>query len=429
MIQKSTIINPKRNSLLTGKDSWYPYYAGYSSDFVATLIKTSGINKEANILDPWNGSGTTTTIANSLGYKSEGYDLNPVMVIAAKACLVSSLDYSSLVPLSKRIVEFANDSTKEIIKNDSLTVWLRPSSANYFRQLEKGIQKLLVSDREYFDLSKSNDLNHISSIASFFYLALFRSLNYFLSVFRPTNPTWIKLPKEACNRRSPTNLTIEKVFLAEVESMYSMVSKIERNEITNICNISLASSCHMPTQNASIDLIITSPPYCTRIDYAVATMPELTLLNYDINTTLDKLRRSLIGASTVPREAPDTNYRWGRTCNDFLDAVYNHRSKASQSYYYKSHVSYFDSMFNSIIEIERVLKKSGTCFLVVQDSHYKEIFNNLPQIINEMCAEVGLELIRECKFPSSRNMAKRNPGVKKYRPEALASESVICFKK
>ena len=37
------------------------------------------------ILDPWNGSGTTTYAASQLGYTSRGLDLNPVMNIVARA--------------------------------------------------------------------------------------------------------------------------------------------------------------------------------------------------------------------------------------------------------------------------------------------------------------------------------------------------------
>jgi hypothetical protein len=158
-------------------------------------------------------------------------------------------------------------------------------------------------------------------------------------------------------------------------------------------------------------------------------MPELTLLGYDLKTSFDELRRNLIGTSTVPSQTPPIDRNWGNACGEFLNDVFSHSSKASQSYYYKSHVQYFDSAYRSLSEIQRVLKPSGRCIIVVQDSHYKNIYNNLPLIYTEMAGAVGMQLIREERFPAIRNMAKRNPQVKKYRTDPTAHEAVLCFQK
>lgn len=430
MIEKAIICNPKRSSTANGHEGWYPYYAGYSSEFVLNLLTTSKIKSDSCILDPWNGSGTTTTVANALGYQTYGFDLNPVMVLAAKACLVKRKDITTLNPLSERIIKLADEEDFVHDNNDPLCIWFRPSSATYFRKIEKALQKSLVTDSTYKPLANSESLDHISDVAAFFYIALFRTLNHFVALFRPTNPTWIKLPSSLHNRRGPSAKTISQTFFNEIRLMLaSVIVENVSDKRHQFSNISLASSCDIPACSESIDLIITSPPYCTRIDYAIVTMPELTLLGYHQNSSLDALRRNLIGTSTVPETTPIIRKQWGQTCNNFLDAVYNHSSKASQTYYFKNHAQYFDSIFKSITEIERVLAKNGVCALVVQDSNYKEIHNNLPLIFIEMAISVGLNLVREERFISKKNMAKRNPQVKKYRSSITASESVLCFRK
>jgi hypothetical protein len=63
--------------------------------------------------------------------------------------------------------------------------------------------------------------------------------------------------------------------------------------------IEVASSESLPIGDKSVDFILTSPPYCTRIDYAVATMPELALIGYKLNSDFKSLRKQLIG--TVAR--------------------------------------------------------------------------------------------------------------------------------
>jgi DNA modification methylase len=430
MIESVTISNPKRNINPCGHGGWYPYYAGYSSEFVSNLIISSKLSSKSIIMDPWNGSGTTTTVANNLGFQTHGFDLNPVMVIAAKACLVNRNDFVSLQPLSNRIIELANSFNFSFEDRDPLCIWFRPTSAFYLRKIEKALQQILVDDNNYDFLSKADNFSHISSISAFYYVALFRTINSFLHCFRPTNPTWIKFPESLLNRKGPSDQVVRDTFLTEVKSMLASVKSDQVNVKSHqLSNIALASSSNLPSDSNTIDCIISSPPYCTRIDYAVATMPELTLLGFHPDTSLDTLRRNLIGTSTVPAIAPIVRKQWGSTCTTFLDEIYNHYSKASKTYYYKSHLQYFDSIFNSIVEIERTLKENGTCAIVVQDSHYKNIYNNLPLIFSEMACEAGLHLVRKESFPSNKNMAKRNPEVKKYRNHITASESVLCFKK
>jgi DNA modification methylase len=71
MFEHFIIENPKRNGKsLIGRANWYPYCAGFSPNFVRSLLLSSQLNPNTCIVDPWNGSGTTTTIAASLGYNA-----------------------------------------------------------------------------------------------------------------------------------------------------------------------------------------------------------------------------------------------------------------------------------------------------------------------------------------------------------------------
>jgi len=79
------IPNPKRQSNKTGRFNWYSYYADFSEDFVEAILRSENIGTNHRIADPWNGSGTTTFIAAQFMCDVIGLDLNPVMVIAAKA--------------------------------------------------------------------------------------------------------------------------------------------------------------------------------------------------------------------------------------------------------------------------------------------------------------------------------------------------------
>jgi len=213
-----------------------------------------------------------------------------------------------------------------------------------------------------------------------------------------------------------------KKMLSNTKSQVSLKARGEKT-------IGVASSEKLPLQRDSVDFVLASPPYCTRIDYAVATSPELALVGFSLDTDFDQLRRELIGTSTVPNIAPSVRGEFGETCLKFLDAVSKHSSRASSTYYYKNHVQYFCSISKSLAEIGRVLKPGGRCVLVVQDSFYKNVHNDLPRMITEMASFKWLCVAEKCDFVLSRTLAGINPGANAYRDSFAAIESVLVLNK
>ncbi|WP_342750599.1 hypothetical protein OH491_16625 [Termitidicoccus mucosus] len=428
--EKFTILNPKRESEnQSGRASWYPYYAGFSQSFAHSLLASAKLGGGSAIIDPWNGSGTTTAAAAGIGHTAFGYDLNPVMVIAAKARMLNKRERGSLVPLAKAIC-----SAAEGIKMPAddfaaaISTWFIPESASGIRSIELGIQKLLISGCDYVKVCSYDRIKTISDLAAFFYVALFRTMRSLMGGFSGSNPTWIKKPADQRSRLRPSIEQIKSIFLAQTESMVTALATDLTSKDSEV-TIDIGSSDSIPLKNGTMDFVLSSPPYCTRIDYAVATSPELAILGYRGDVEFEELRRRLIGTSTVPKVAPEQNLAWGPTCLGFLDKLSIHPSKASKSYYLKSHLQYFASIYNSLSEISRILRKDGHCVLVVQDSHYKEIHNDLPTIIADMAASHSMGLNRRQDFKHHRTMAGVNPDVRKYRSNVTATESVLCFSK
>lgn len=423
------IDNPKvyADSATSQDARLFPYYAGYSSSFTTNLLRTLQLKKGSIILDPWNGSGTTTTSASNLGFTALGQDLNPVMVLVAKAALLPKSETESLIPLAKSLLESFCPPESSAWANDPLLTWLSPQSVTYIRRIEESINCALVSHQKYVQLTPHYSLSTTSSLAAFYYVSLFRATRRLLAGFVPTNPTWIKTPATPHHRLKPSEERVRAAFLSEVCLLSNRLSadlnKPERE--TNVA-ITLGSSEKIALNDHSVDAIVTSPPYCTRIDYAMATAIELAVLRSSTEE-FDTIRRSLMGASTVSAQAPTVKPKWGKTCLQFLDQVYNHSSKASKTYYFKNHVQYFNSLNNSISELGRVLKNNGKCVLVVQNSYYKDVYNDVAGIAMEMAKNSGLSLRVRKDFTSNRSMAGINTHAKKYVSKRETTESVLCF--
>jgi DNA methylase len=431
MGKKFEILNPKRAwNAPSGREGWFPYYAGFSADFATTLIRSASLSSDAWVLDPWNGSGTTTSAAASLLCSSMGFDLNPVMVIVAKARILCAREKGSLLPLLSDILRKGRKLDQEVAADDALLLWFAPSTAKVLRNIERVVQELLLDPDSYQTIAALDNLAIVSDLCAFYYTALFRTVRQLSSGRTCSNPTWRKRPEGKENRARPSSLTIFETFEFVTRQMVQSIEESDTADTgTSECEIALGDSQAIPNESHSIDMVITSPPYCTRIDYAVSTAVELAVLGFRHNDHFDTLRRRLIGTTTVTKEPPAIRFEWGASCARFLDALFKHSSRASATYYFKNHLQYFDAMHRSMHEINRVLKGAGSCVLVLQDSYYKELHNDLPTIVSEMAESIGMELVTQKRFPLASTMATINPKVKPYRETCSAVEQVLCFSK
>lgn len=431
-VENIRILNPKLYKDLRTKqeDRIYPYYAGFSLSFAHELLSSMELRPDSTIFDPWNGSGTTTHSALELGHHAIGFDLNPAMVVVAKARMLSPLDYPSLLAIANSLVEQASTDPicDEVGLTDPLEAWLLPSSASSIRALERRVNRTLISTDQYVPIHDNAAIDRLSPLAAFFYVCLFRTTRRLLESFIPSNPTWVKVPKSKNERKRPIRSVIFETFLKEAKDLISAGSAVllpagqELNAALRIGNAE-----RIDLKSNSVDAVVSSPPYCTRIDYAVSTALELAVLGYG-KSEFEGLRRSLTGTSTVERTIGEIHDAWGPLCLNFLEKMKVHPSIASAGYYFKNHVQYFRSISFSINEIARVLRPNGLCFLVAQDSYYKDIHNDVPAIISEMAGSAGLQLVRRVDFSTSQSMAKVNLKSKQYVSRRSATESVLCFR-
>ena len=135
------------------------------------MLKRASLPAGAVVLDPWNGSGTTTYTAAHLGLSSIGLEINPAMAVVAKARLLHSSEADMLRPLAREIVADARANREQVGQTDPLTHWFRPTTAGSLRSLERSIRKHLVGPQT---LSATGaHIEHLSKVAAMYYVALF----------------------------------------------------------------------------------------------------------------------------------------------------------------------------------------------------------------------------------------------------------------
>lgn len=424
-LSMEAIPNPKRRIMPNGSWSgFFPYYAGFPVEFAQHILSTYA-PPQCVVLDPWNGSGTTSFTAARLGHTALGVDINPAMIVVARARLLPSSEGDSLLPLAQQIAIKARKQMP-LLSEDSLLLWFDARTATVLRSIERSISTHLIGSRTL--ASSYVELDHISSLAAVNFVALFAVARELARNFRGTNPTWTRSAKIKEQLISCPRSEIENLYLSKIRQMAnSLLTKLPIQNNTSQVEL-LSADVSQPLQiDTKVDFVLTSPPYCTRLDYTSATRIELAILSGLITIDIDSLRRRMTGTTTVPREVPAEDIKWGPTCLDFLDKVRNHSSRASSGYYYKNHADYFGKIFRSLVNCRAKMNKGSHAVFVVQDSYYKEIHNDLPQIFSEMAEAANLAEIQRRDF-SVRSIASINPRAALYKKRCTATESVIFFR-
>ncbi|MBU7008721.1 site-specific DNA-methyltransferase [Phosphitispora fastidiosa] len=429
-------ISPKLNNdnPVYPQNSWYFYYAGYADGFIKHAIEKYGNTfKSPVIVDPWNGSGTTTLVASMMHLTCYGFDINPAMILIAKAKLYNAkmLDIEEMkIQLSLIIpTQLSNEEYSE----DPLNNWFTLESLSIIRNIEEVIQNITgfkQNDRKLIRIKGLCNIETLSYEMSFYYLALFTTIKQFTKVFVGSNPTWIK--SKNIEKLNIDSSELVKLYLSNIESMKTDCS--EGVDLQKIY-LSIGDSKSIPLKNETADMVITSPPYCTRIDYAVYTKIELSLLGYN-SSDIQNLRREMIGTPTIRKgidySKPPQHIQFlevSNSCLNTMEQILTHQSKAAKSYYYKTFIQYFIGMYESVKEIYRILNKNGIAIIVVQDSWFKDVYVDVPGIVIEFAQSCGFSIIEKNDYEVRNNMNYINTKSRGYKKSKRSVESVITFRK
>ncbi|MEV8077407.1 DNA methyltransferase [Streptomyces pseudogriseolus] len=392
-------ISPKRPSVDTaGLADLLPYYAGFSFEFACEHIKAHSKELEtAVVLDPWNGSGTTSLAAMHSGHTAIGVDLSPAAnLIAQLRCQVG--DRARPCPTPENGV-----ASRTGEHQDALSRWLAPLTVRRFRDWTSQLH------------------GHPPEVASLVYVSLFRALRKMTKAFEGSNPTWVKSAKTQEELIDISSEDVDAAIRAEEKFLLERLSSfpLQGNPATLIT----ASSSTLPLANKSVDVIVTSPPYLTRIDYGVAYSRELAVLGTDTFSERT-LRSALMGTTLIRQSDQARERRLGGLSESLLQGISSHASKASGGYYLKQAVQYLNDLSAGFDELTRVAKKGAKMSLVVQDSYYKDLHVRLADICAEALVLRGWTVNGAERFPVKRSLTSLNKSAREYAKGEVA-ESVI----
>jgi hypothetical protein len=408
------ITDPKQ---VQGKPAWYRYYAGYSSDFVSDVIKQ--LPDECRLLDPWMGAGTTLSAAANAGVSATGVDLSPAMLVVARGRL-STAEVARHALRTAKAARFRSPAHTLMIA-DPLTHWFDSRTSAIIRGLSLWIDEQYSSGAP----SPSQRADSLQTAGAFSYVALFTAVKRLTRDLASKNPSWTKRSALGSGQISVTRTRVLAEFIGAMEALVDFcVNQDLTSTAVTITSTVRANTRNLPFADNYFNAVVTSPPYCTRLDYVIAQSPELATLGLT-DLELSELRGEMIGTPTM--SAPKSTVRIGRPAEDFVGEVMTHGSYASASYYAPNFRQYFEGMAQSLRQMDRVTVPGASVVLVVQDSRFKDIYVDLAACISGMATDLGWGLVDRRDFTAVRSMSSVNQKTNNVTRTTMPIESVLAF--
>jgi hypothetical protein len=258
-------------------------------------------------------------------------------------------------------------------------------------------------------------------------IAIFRVVRAVTKKFEGSNPTWVRKARDSAELIHLDSTALDDLVIEAQRQIIKRLSEHgEQLHHEAESKIITASASDLPLGDGSVNVILTSPPYLTRIDYAVSYSRELAVMG--INAFEDRrFREGLMGTALIRKDS-DEPTSWGTVATELVQQIAGHSSKASSGYYKKQVAQYLDDLTRSFDELSRVAADDAILMLVVQDSYYKDIPVPLAAICVDEAQERGWNLAWDDPEPVKRSITQFNTAAQAY-PKGDVSETIIGLRR
>ncbi len=408
------------------RKDWYPYYAGYTAAFTRDVLE-SYLRSAESVLDPWNGSGTTTAVAAGRGVRSLGIDLNPASTVVARARLTPRSIADSLPPIAMDIVKRAEGLQPEDREVEPLAIWLQAGAVRQVRKLQRAIHVVTSTDASLeaeLAAGVAGAPSRLPLITAFFYAALFASCRDLLRPFGGSNPTWLVPPESPRRRLRPSLPTIQAGFVARVAYLCARLS-VDAADAAELAKLWTGPAEALLLGNQAFDACLTSPPYATRIDYIRGAIPELSVLGLSPES-VERLRRESTGTPVV-RGVRIAAQDLPASAAELVERIAGHGSRGSANYYAPWLRNYLARLHQTLEAVATSVKPSGRIAVVVQDSYYKTIHIDLQHLVEASLSASGRRLAGRQDFEVRHSMTHINTVARRHLPSRKHRESLLVF--
>jgi DNA modification methylase len=384
---------------------WFKYKEGFSSAFVKYILNLFGASDLGQtVLDPFAGIGTTVTTSIQNGFNAIGIELLPPGILATKARIaasrINSDDFADVLNSIENLnLQDINTPQKYFFKHLTITKGAFSDETELaFANIQKFIEERCnnLEMKELLKFSVSSILEDVSFTR--------KDGQYLRWDYRSDRKLKSKFSKGEIHSFKPR-------LIQKLKEIQKDISHTKRNETNANFNL-IQGSCLTKMQeiaDESINIVITSPPYCNRYDYTRTYALELAFNGIDDNE-IKKLRQTLLSAtvenkskynqlqdfyskihkSETFRSAVHT-FRNQLALQEVLENLRLHKNVLNNKNIPDMVANYFFEMNFVIRELARTLKKGGKIIMVNDNVRYNGDEIPVDLILSEFARESGLE--------------------------------------
>ena len=351
----------------------HPFPARMAPSIVWDALPKTG--RSVNILDPMSGSGTTLVCARSLGHRAIGCDTDPLALLISRAWCVDnepeSLKVRAGLVLDKAKI-LANRLTYE---------------KSYPKNTDDETRRFI---NFWFDPENRRELSALTTCISRIRSQSEKTL------------LWCAFSRMIITKKSGVSLAMDvshsrphKVYVVAsvkpFDAFLNAVSRVVKNlpfssnvDIFPPVDIRRGDARALPVKSASVDIVITSPPYLNAIDYLRGHKLSLVWMGHSISA-IRTLRSGNIGTEVSKDSVSDEAIHEAMRAMADLATLDKRRIGMIRRYAY--------DMGKVMEECARVLKRKGRAVFVIGDSSIGEVFIKNSEGLIRLADNNGLCLV------------------------------------
>lgn len=360
---------------------YHKYPAKFIPQLTARFIKNNSMIGDL-VCDPFMGSGTTLVEAIVNGRRAYGTDINPVAVLISKA------KTTPIEPayLKDQISNLLGDIKSRIGMKHGQMSLLTSEDVNIDlpdnNRLEYWFPKIQMVDLAIM-LSRINQIED-QDVKNF-------SLCAFSNILKGCSRWMMKSVKPTIDKEKVI-ADAYKSFVRQTRRM--LIKNAEFWKILGItdfdCVVDNVDAYKMRVRDASVSLIVTSPPYVTSYEYA--DLHQLTAIWLGYVDKLSEFRSKFIGSIQK-----DDHFSFGLYSNlgkkivTELRQIDKREANGVERYFFKMQLCFQ--------EMHRVLKRSGKAFIIIGDTELKRVGIHNADVFMQTMEKTGFKLAKVVKRP------------------------------
>ncbi|MHA1653301.1 MAG: DNA methyltransferase [Candidatus Thorarchaeota archaeon] len=361
--------------------------------------------------DPFCGSGTSLVESVLLGRRSIGTDLNPFAVFLSRV-KTTPLDTRALRAVSHEIMRelSAGEPPPEMdpppIQN--MDYWFKPEVQHELLKLRGVIDRVDDSDiRAFFLLCMALTVREVSNVKKREF-KIVRMSEDRLSSFRPS---------------------VQRAFAEHTNRCISLMDQFTRylqDREYYVPRIIEADNRHVPLEDSSVDIVVTSPPYGdsgTTVAYGQYSKFPALWIGLDPDTVMSVDREGL-GGRNHRGEMGDLG---SELLSQTLGIIASKNMRRAQHVH-----SFFADLKESLQSIQRRLRSEGRACIVIGNRMVSRVRIPTDAIVAELGRTVGLEheVTIERRIPTKRMPWQNAPeNVEGLKADTMHRESIVILVK